>query len=341
MITTDPPPAARRWPSPARISSAAWPALRAKVAVNSSSRALPRLPPPTVPPALATRRSRPPKAFAISSTARVSAGVSVTSAAAVATRVAGVPCSARCRAAAARPSGSRATSPTDAPSAARASAMARPMPRLPPVISARLSRRPRSIRSVRRGKLAAPGGLGQTAGFLQAHAAGLRREPVDRRAAHQGVHPDPYDRRARARRALAADLLVPAHQREAADLDIDRVRDVDVRAAHNREQVDGELAALDLRVAQVYLVTAHDRDGVDAAHGAEPAAPVRAAHDRDHPPDRLAARGRGLRRAGLAGLPRQVAGQGGQLAAGLGVQRLAGPVLELVQGQPADRGVIA
>ncbi len=51
--------------------------------------------------------------------------------------------------------------------------------------------------------------------------------------------------------------------------------------------------------------------------------------------------GRELRHAGLAGLPRQVAGQGGQLAAGLGVQRPAGPVLELVQGQPADRGVIA
>src|SRR4029077_10501851 len=129
-----------------------------------------------------------------------------------------VPRWARRRAAPARPSGSRATSPTAVPSAGRGSAMARPLPRLPPVISARLPRRPRSIRSVRRGKLAALGGLGQAAGVLQAHAAGLRREPVDRRAAHQGVHPDPDDRRARARRALAADLLVPAHDGEAADL---------------------------------------------------------------------------------------------------------------------------
>ena len=55
MITTEPPPAARRWTSPARISSAAWPALRANVAVNSPALELVRLPPPTVPPALATR----------------------------------------------------------------------------------------------------------------------------------------------------------------------------------------------------------------------------------------------------------------------------------------------
>ena len=50
MITTEPPPAARRWVSPARMSSAAWPALSAKVAVKSPSPALVRLPRPTVPP---------------------------------------------------------------------------------------------------------------------------------------------------------------------------------------------------------------------------------------------------------------------------------------------------
>ena len=55
MITTAPPPAARRCGRPARMSSAAWPALSANVAVKSSSAALVRLPGPTVPPALATR----------------------------------------------------------------------------------------------------------------------------------------------------------------------------------------------------------------------------------------------------------------------------------------------
>ena len=40
MITTAPPPAARRCGSPARMSSAAWPALSANVAVKSSSAAL-------------------------------------------------------------------------------------------------------------------------------------------------------------------------------------------------------------------------------------------------------------------------------------------------------------
>ena len=53
----------------------------------------------------------------------------------------------------------------------------------------------------------------------------------------------------------------------------------------------------------------------------------------------------GLRRegAGVGGarFPGQVAGQGGQLSAGFGGQRPAGPVLELVQGQPADGRVIA
>ena len=194
---------------------------------------------------------------------------------------------------------------------------------------------------VRRGELGALGVPGQAAGVLQAHAAGLRREPVDRRAAHQVVRADPDERRARARRALAADLLVAAHAGEAADFDLDRVGDIDVRAAHDGDEVEGELAALDLGLAQVDLVAAHDRDGVDAAHGAEPAAPVRAAHDGDHPPHRLAPRGCQARPGRLAGLARQVAGQGGQLTAGLGGQRAAGSILELVQGQPADGGVIA
>src|ERR1035441_1057681 len=141
-ITTEPPPEARRCGRPDRISSAAWPAFRAKVAVNSSSAALVRLPLPTVPPALATRWSRPPSAAAIWSTAWFSAGVSVTSAAAVATEA---PRSASRPAAVARPSASLATSPTAAPSATSASAIAKPMPRLPPVISTRRPRRSRSI----------------------------------------------------------------------------------------------------------------------------------------------------------------------------------------------------
>src|SRR5580693_131751 len=142
MITTPPPPAARRWGRPDLISSAAWPALSANVAVNSSGPALVRLPVPTVPPALATRWSRPPSSAAMASTARRSAGVSVTSAAAVAT-VTG-PRSRSRRVAAAKPSASRAMRPTAAPSAASASATAKPMPRLPPVTSARLPLSPRS-----------------------------------------------------------------------------------------------------------------------------------------------------------------------------------------------------
>jgi hypothetical protein len=143
--------------------------------------------------------------------------------------------------------------------------------------------------------------------------------------------------------ALAADLLVAAHQREAADLDLDRVGNVDVRAAHDGDEVEGELAALDLGVAQVDLVAAHDRDGVDAADGAESAAPVRAAHDGDHPAHRLArAGGTGAgARTPACPPPRQVAGQRRELAAGLGRQRPAGSLLELVQGEPPDGGVIA
>ena len=98
---------------------------------------------------------------------------------------------------------------------------------------------------------------------------------------------------------------------------------------------------MDLGLAQVDLVTAHDRDRVDAADSAEPAAPVRAAHDRDHPAHRLAGLGHWSGPGCLAGLLRQVAGQGGQVAAGLGGERLAGPVLELVQGEPADGGLLA
>ena len=52
----------------------------------------------------------------------------------------------------------------------------------------------------------------------------------------------------------------------------------------------------------------------------------------------LTQRGRGLAQVPLH---REVAGQGGQLAARLGGQRPAGPLLELVQGQPADGGVVA
>src|SRR5256884_1559856 len=141
MTTTAPPPAERRCGSAVRMSSTACPAFSANVAVKSPGPELVMFP-PTVPPALATRRSSPPSAAATSSTARPSAAVSVTSAAAVVT---GTPCLASRPAAAARPSAPRATSPTDAPSAASASAMAKPMPRLPPVMSARAPRKPRSI----------------------------------------------------------------------------------------------------------------------------------------------------------------------------------------------------
>jgi hypothetical protein len=95
---------------------------------------------------------------------------------------------------------------------------------------------------------------------------------------------------------------------------------------------------LRVSLAQVNLVAAHDRDGVDAADRAEPAAPVRAAHDGDHPAHRLL--GPGLLGRVLPRFGRQVAGQAREVTAGLGHQGPAGPVLKLVQGQPADGRVI-
>src|SRR5579862_7462321 len=177
----------------------------------------------------------------------------------------------------------------------------------------------RLVGDVRGRELTAPGGLGQAAGFLQPQAAGLRREPVDGRAAHQvpAAHVD--DRGARARAALRAELGIPAHQREPAHLQLDGVRHVHRRAAHQREHVEGELAALDLGLAQVDLVAPHDRDGVDLADRAEPAAPVGAAHDGHHPAHWLARRGgRGDRHVRRRRLQGQVAGQGGQRPAPAG-----------------------
>jgi len=80
----------------------------------------------------------------------------------------------------------------------------------------------------------------------------------------------------------------------------------------------------------------HDRDGVDAADRAEPAAPVRAAHDGDHPAHRLLVL---ACRQILPSFGRQVAGQDGEVTAVLATGP-AGPVLELIQGQPAGRRVI-
>src|ERR1700761_253276 len=48
----------------------------------------------------------------------------------------------------------------------------------------------------------------------------------------------------------------------------------------------------------------------------------------------------GFLASAAAGL-RRVAGQGGDLAPGLGSQRPAGPLLELVQGEPAHGGMLA
>src|SRR3984957_19699185 len=188
-ITTAPPPAWRRWGRPARISSAACPAFSAKVAVNSPGPALVRLPVPTVPPALATSRSRPPSADAISPTARFSASTSSTSATAVAT---GVPRASSRPAAAARPPASRATRPTATPSAASASAAAKPMPLLPPVISARLPLRPKSMLTLLSGASGTAPVQGATAGNARpardrpspradpvaAGAAGRSQQPV-------------------------------------------------------------------------------------------------------------------------------------------------------------------
>jgi len=174
MITTAPPPAERRYGSPARMSSAACPAFSAKVAVKSPGAELARFP-PTVPPALATRWSSPPRAAAISCTARFSAGVSVTSAAAVAT---GTPCRASRPAAAARPSALRATSPAAAPSAASVSATAKPMPRLPPVMSTRSPCRPRSMASTLPALADSAAGQVVTAGRGRSRAGPAARSAV-------------------------------------------------------------------------------------------------------------------------------------------------------------------
>ena len=128
-------------------------------------------------------------------------------------------------------------------------------------------------RLVQLGQLATPGRLGQAPGFPQVPAPGLRRDPEDGRAAHQVVGPD-HDPRRPGSQPLDADLGVAAHDRETADVQLDGVGDVDVRAAHQGEHVDRQLAALDLGLTQVDLVAAHDRDGVDAADRAEPAVPV-------------------------------------------------------------------
>ena len=156
---------------------------------------------------------------------------------------------------------------------------------------------------------------------------------------------DMDDGRTRARGVRGAAFLVAAHDREAADLDVDGVGQVEGRAAHDREHVQGEAVGVDFGVTQVDLVPAHDRDHVDHRGGPEPSPPVRAAHDRDEPPGRLARRrgrggGRLADRRSLAEAPAgRVSPPPGRLwSSPPGPGRT---FLMLVQRQPSGRRVLA
>ncbi len=107
-------------------------ALRNSVSVAPSAMAL----------VLATRMSRPPKSCAVSVTQALSAAPSATSSARPAARTPLASSSATVDATA---EASRAQMPTSTPSAASAKAMDRPMPRVPPVTSARLPFKPSSM----------------------------------------------------------------------------------------------------------------------------------------------------------------------------------------------------
>src|SRR5580692_4774833 len=287
MITTEPPPAVRRCGRPARSSSAAWPALNASVAANSPGPELVMLPPPTVPPALATRRSRPPNAAATSSTACCSADASMTSAATVAT---GTPRPSRRSAAAARPSALRATSPTATPSAASAPAIANPMPLLPPVITARLPFRPRSMCAPIVGhqrmqdgtpsstaKLRGLQGDQPGLGRAEAAAAGVERAQVLLEVDVQPLAPRGASLLRRDRHHPGADPMAPGRRRDqgvedervhtAIPCDVDEAHQLAIVAgADPAETVPGELClpvvieqpmAKALRVQSVQLGIAH------------------------------------------------------------------------------------
>jgi len=130
----------------------------------------------------------------------------------------------------------------------------------------------------------------------------------------------------RARRLLGAALVVAAHEREAADLDVDGVGDVDVGAAHDGDEVQCDLAAVELRVAEIDVVTAHDRNNVHGAVQPEPPAPTRSTHDSYHPANRVPPHARYI---GLAG---EITRQGLQFAASLRDERTADSFLQLIEG---------
>ena len=144
----------------ARIARTAWKRFSSKVRAHSSG-VDSRSAPPAVPPTLATSRSTPPSAAAAASTNRSTSPGAVTSA----TTPCAVPPPARSSASAASsPSAERAQMPTRQPSAASRRALARPMPRLPPVTRAILPARPRSTAPSARGLLYQSGAIPAAAG---------------------------------------------------------------------------------------------------------------------------------------------------------------------------------
>src|SRR5262245_6138185 len=147
-------------------------ALRHSSSVLSAIRA-----PPPPPPTLLTRISIPPKAATAASTSRAAWSGCPTSARQDATTT---PSARKAASAAARGAAERAASIRQQPSGAKALAVARPIPRLEPVIRATLSFSFRSIarlHSACPGKASIKGGWAKNPRMRQAHALASLIEP--------------------------------------------------------------------------------------------------------------------------------------------------------------------
>src|SRR5215471_8092801 len=150
--------------------------LRSSAPRHSSSVLSARAPPPP-PPTLLTRISIPPKAATAASTSRAAWSGCPTSARQDATAT---PSARKAASAAARGAAERADSTRQHPSAAKAVAVARPIPRLEPVIRATLSFSFRSIarlHSACPGRASIKGGLGKKPQDEHEHALASLIEP--------------------------------------------------------------------------------------------------------------------------------------------------------------------
>jgi hypothetical protein len=164
-----------------------------------------------------------------------------------------------------------------------------------------------------------------------------RGHPPDVGGAHQGEEPEADQRRAGPRRGVVPVLVVAAHDREAADVRLDALGDVHVRAAHDGEDRDGDLVVLDLGLAEVEVAAAHQREDDHPSRNAPAALAVGAAHDRHQPTPRLAPRARGRQRRDRRKLPPDRV----ELGQRLRVVRLVHALRELLQRQATLRRVLA